>query len=198
MSAKGTLATLVLVAAALTAVPGHVTAQGIPTTQPKFSPGGPGTFRGPFPGFQQRPPAGATSTNPALPTVTVIPGVASASGVVTPAVYLGNNLGTTLDSTYQSIVQMNSVQTLSQNQGQFGQFGNLGSLGGALGGVKGALGGGALGGALGGGALGALGALGGGALGGGALGALGGAGGKFGAGGAVGALGAFGSRYYGI
>jgi hypothetical protein len=199
MSAKRLLFALALVAAALTLAPDWAAAQGIPTTTPKFTPGGNGTFRGPFPGFNQKPPAGASATNPALPTVTVIPGVASAGGVVTPANYLGNNLGSTMDSTYQTIVQMNSLQTLQQNQGQFGQFGNLGSLGGVLGGALGALGGAK--GALGGGALGALGALGGGALGalgGGALGILGGAGGKFGAGGALGALGAFGSRYYGL
>ena len=180
MTAKRVLSVAALLALLLGAVD-RAAAQGIPATQPTFIPGGPvPSFRGPFPGFKFGPinlPSTVHGRNP-----TVIYGVASANGIVTPAAYLGNNLGATLDSTYQQIVSSNATLTLSQNVGQFGQFGNLGSLGGVAGGQLGQQQGGQLGQQLG-----------------GQLGQMGGVGGKLGAGGgAVGVLGAFGSRDYGI
>jgi hypothetical protein len=186
MSTKRLSLVAALAALALASTGLRASAQGVPVTQPKFVPGGNSTFRGPFPGFNLQPPGGAVATQSRTPTV--FPGVASANGIVTPASYLGNNLGQTMDQTYQLIVQTNALQTVTQNQGQFGQFGNLGSSGmlgqlGQLGqlGSTGQLG-----------TSGALGALG------GQLGLLGGVGGKVGSGGAVGLLGAFGSRYYGF
>ena len=164
------LASIVAVAAASE----RATAQVV--TSPKFSSGTSG-FRGPFPGTLNTPKPLATNIQGASPTV--IYSVSGANGIVTPASYLGSNLGQTQNTTYQAIVASNAISSLSSNQGQQGNFGNLGSQGvqggqvgqvgqvgvaGAAGavGVAGNIGNGGVGGKLGGagGAIGAIGALG--------------------------------------
>jgi hypothetical protein len=163
---------------ALVAANGQASAQVV--ASPKFTGTGGNGYRGPFPGFASSSRPIATNINPASPA-TVLYSVSGFGGIVTPASYLGSNLGLQLNTTYQGIVTSNAVLSLQSNSGQFGNFGNLGSQGaqggqvgqvgqaGVQGGVAGNIGGG-----------------------------VGGVGGKIGAGGAIGAIGALGSRYYGI
>lgn len=144
---------------------------------PKFTSQGAGGYRGPFPGFLNAPKALPTNIQQAAPTV--IYSVSGVGGIVTPASYLGSNLGLSQNTTYQAIVSSNSISSLTSNQGQQGNFGNLGSQG-SIGQIGQ------------GGQLGQIGQ-------GGSIGISGGIGGKGGgAGGGVGIIGSLGSRYYGI
>jgi hypothetical protein len=165
-------------AVAVAAAAGQASAQGGVVLQPNFVGGGTSTYRGPFPGFKYSQVPLPNRIQTAQPTA--IYSVNQPGGVITPSAYLGNNLGASLSQTYQTIVQTNSILSLSSNSGQFGNFGNLGSQG-VQGGQAGQVGNaGNIGGLLGG------------------IGGAAGVGGKGGAGGAVGAVGALGSRYYGI